>query len=149
MDCLDQDCQTFSFCRDAGAGDLPRPDASLPDAPLPDAPPPDVPAPDTSADLPDPDAPAHDAWVADAAPLDLLAPDMFQPDVAAPDLLGPDKGVSCAGHHDCPQKWFCYLSKCIRDLKMDVYHQGKPGCPPGHWAVDQTGKKSTCAESTA
>ena len=142
VDCLDQDCEGFAFCRDLGSPDVPLSDAPAPDTapsdlPLPDLPAPDLPPPPDLFLMPDkpqsPDAPA----------LDLLLPDL-----PLPDIFSGDTGVPCKGHHDCPQKWYCYLNKCTRDLKMDVFHCGKPGCPPGHWCVDAVGKKLECKENT-
>ena len=133
----------------AACKDLGPPDRSPPDRPRPDAAA-DAAAPDLVQDdlatwdlpyVPDklqpPDKPpAPDASLTDAPGADLLPPDA---------AVG-DTGISCKIHHDCPQKWFCYLGQCIIDPKMDVFHCGKPGCPPGHWCVNSAGKKTECAE---
>jgi hypothetical protein len=55
-------------------------------------------------------------------------------------------GSFCAVHWDCPQGEFCYKGNCLRDARQEVYHCGKPGCPPGRWCLDQENNKSTCAE---
>ena len=148
VDCLDQDCEGFAFCKDSGAPDKPAVDAPAPDMAAPDLPLPDMPAPDLPP-LPDlflasdkpqpPDAPAPD--------LPLPSPDLPLSDIQAPDLLTGDAGTPCKGHHDCSQKLFCYLGQCILDPKMNVFHCGKPGCPPGHWCVDAAGKKMECKEN--
>ena len=143
VDCLDQDCGIFSFCRDSGVPDRPLPDApahdtSVADLQLPGVPdlflPPDMPQIPDNQSAPDVAAP------------DAPVPDLISPDSVPPDTFTGDTGVPCKGHHDCPQKWFCYLSKCIKDPQMDVFHCGKPGCPPGHWCVDFMGKKKECKE---
>ena len=149
-DCADQDCVGFSFCRDLGPVDLFIPDASS-DQPPPDAPAPDAPSPDAVApDVAQPDA-AHDLTF---TPPDLVTPDAPVPDLPTPDAVVPDQslgdtGIPCTSHHACPQQWFCYLGKCLRDPKMPVYHCGKPGSPPGHWCVDALGKKGVEAENPA
>lgn len=122
-DCLDQDCHGFAFCQDLGAPDSKRPDTNR----------------DLDATAPDQPAPADgppDNQLSEAAP----------PDASAVDLPQQDGGGSCVKHHDCAQGWFCYLSQCVLDPKMKVFHCGKAGCPPGSWCVDQVGKKSVCAE---
>ena len=147
VDCKDQDCQAFCPDRglpDVGPKDAPRQDqaADLPaDASSGETvPTPDLPA----ADLPWPDVPKPDLYVPD-----FKAPDLSHPDAGPPDLSTADAGTPCTNHHDCSQKWFCYLGKCIKDPKMDVFHCGKPGCPPGHWCVDAAGKKKECMENPA
>ena len=144
-DCADQDCWRFATCQDLGALDLPRPDLPRPDLALPDAGTPDL----TSPDLASPDLALADLSPAPDTSPDLPLADLSPPDAAPPDLLVADTGTPCAVHHQCPQKWFCYLGHCIKDPKMPVYHCGKPGCLPGHWCVGANGKKSACAESAA
>ena len=143
IDCADQDCWGFGFCRDRGVPDRPYVDAPGADlTPPPDAGPaadlvtgPDLAAPDLSApDLPAPDLPAPD----------LPAPDLAIPDAAAPDVL-----PACTTHCDCAQGQFCYLGKCTKDPSMAVYCCSKKPCPPGRWCVDAAGKKGTCAEDAS
>lgn len=52
----------------------------------------------------------------------------------------------CSIHYDCEQGEFCYKGKCLRDSRQDVYHCGKPGCPPGHWCLTSENEKSRCGE---
>ena len=142
IDCRDQDCQGFSFCKDQGGPDRPRPDAPAP----PDVTAHDLPGPDVPLDLP----PLPDLYPAsDASVPDLPAPDLLQPDAAMPDTFAGDTGVPCTSHHDCPQKWFCYLGKCTLDPKMPIFHCSKIGTPPGHWCVDVLGKKGVEPENPA
>ena len=77
VDCLDQDCVAFAFCRDLGSADRPLPDALAPDAAASDLPLPDHP------DLPPPP---------DLFPmLDFpLAPDAPASDIPSQDLPVPD-----------------------------------------------------------
>ena len=147
-DCLDQDCEGFAFCKDSGAPDRPTPDAPSLEAATPDLPSSDLPAPDLPPP-PDlfqtPDKPLSN----DAPSSDLPSSDLPTPDLPQKDTTTGDMGPPCKGHHDCKQRWFCYLNTCIRDPKMDVFHCGKPGCPPGHWCVDAVGKKKECKENKA
>lgn len=52
----------------------------------------------------------------------------------------------CEIHWDCAQGEFCYRNACLRDAKQDVYHCGKPGCPPGERCVTQESTTSRCEE---
>lgn len=156
IDCQDQGCWGFNFCVDAGpedqAADLQPADHRGPDAPAEDGPVVDLtvavdqpPQPEMwGPDLPHPvDAPATDLHLPDAGGADLPPADIPGNDTAA-----ADSGQPCATHHDCKQRWYCYLGSCTRDPLMAVYHCGKAGCLPGHWCVQKNGTKSTCSESS-
>jgi len=52
----------------------------------------------------------------------------------------------CTTHCDCEQGSFCYKGTCLRDPRQAVYCSTKPGCPPGHMAMNPDGSKGTCPE---
>ena len=152
VDCRDQDCWGFAFCRDSGAVDSPGQDAPGVDKPRPIdlVGPPDASLPDVAAgvDL----SPASDvAQQVDAQPwpdTGSLVDVTPWPDLPLPDGMAPDMAASCATHCDCVQGAFCYIGKCITDPKMAVYCCSNKPCPPGRWCVDSNGKKGTCAEDS-
>ena len=126
-----------SITSDLAVSDTAQADA-LHDAPTADAPV-DVPS---GADA----HPAEDASQSDAPYQDTLLDDSGLTPFDAPQFQdapyptdsmpqdGPlyDSGLqSCTTHCDCPQEWFCYYGKCIKDLKIPVYCCAKAGCPPG------------------
>jgi hypothetical protein len=63
-------------------------------------------------------------------------------------VIAPRAGAveSCTIHWDCPQGWFCYTGTCVHDEAQDVYHCGKPGCPPGERCMTQQNTQDRCAE---
>jgi hypothetical protein len=143
VDCADQDCWQFAFCRDSG----PMPDLPVPDL-APDGPPADGPLQDGPVDLPQVDAPQIDApQVLDGPQVD--APQVFDgPEVDAPQVDAPsaDLAPGCTTHCDCAQGSYCYYGSCQSSPTLPIYCCANPGCPPGRWCVEPGGSKGICPE---